>query len=79
VTVTLARRPGRLDFEIKDNGLGMEAGEPTEGIGLVSMRDRIGAVGGGLEIISSPGKDTSVRGWIPVASEPTAQNSRDTR
>ena len=36
-----------------------------DGLGLIGMRDRIGAVGGELEIISSPGRGTIVRGTVP--------------
>ena len=35
------------------------------GDGLIGMRDRVGAVRGELEIISSPGRGTTVRGTIP--------------
>jgi signal transduction histidine kinase len=35
------------------------------GIGITGMRDRIEAVGGQFEIVSTPGQGTSVRGTIP--------------
>jgi signal transduction histidine kinase len=34
-------------------------------MGLVSMQDRIGAVGGELEIVSSRGRGTTIRGTVP--------------
>jgi len=64
--VTLARTGGELVFEIRDDGCGFEPGANGDGIGLVSMRDRIGAVGGRLEIRSATGAGTSVRGTVPV-------------
>ena len=64
--VTLARARAELVFEVRDDGLGFEPGANGDGIGLVSMRDRIGAVGGRLEIRSAPGAGTSVRGTVPV-------------
>ena len=65
--VTLARARAELVFEVRDDGLGFEPGANGDGIGLVSMRDRIGAVGGRLEIRSARGAGTSVRGTVPVA------------
>jgi len=66
VTVTLARRSGAIEFGIVDDGIGMETQPSSDGAGLVSMRDRIGAVGGEVEILSSPHAGTRVRGTVPV-------------
>jgi hypothetical protein len=41
-----------------------------DGDGLIGIRDRAGAVGGELEIVSSPGRGTTVRGTIPEAVTP---------
>ena len=55
---------------------------PTQraGDGLIGMRDRIGAVGGTLDIVSSPGQGTTVRGTIPVdrdeLSDPATRPAR---
>jgi signal transduction histidine kinase len=38
------------------------------GNGLVNMRDRLAAVGGELDIHSTPGAGTTVVGTIPVDS-----------
>jgi signal transduction histidine kinase len=65
VTVDLGRRGGKIDFMIADDGVGMGARSAPDGVGLTSMRDRIGAVGGRLEITSRPGQGTHVRGAIP--------------
>jgi signal transduction histidine kinase len=65
VTITLGRARGRLEFAIADDGVGL-AGAPPDGQGLVGMRDRIGAVGGRLAIVSAPGAGTTVRGTIPL-------------
>ena len=43
----------------------MPDGARTDGVGLVSMQDRIGAAGGDLEILSSPGRGTTIRGTVP--------------
>jgi len=65
VAVILRRRTGCIEFAISDDGRGMDEGAPTDGVGLVSMQDRIGAVGGELEIASAPGHGTTVRGTVP--------------
>jgi signal transduction histidine kinase len=68
VTVTLGRDTGGIRFEIADDGVGMDASAAGDCLGLVSMRDRIGAVGGELEISSSPGRGTIVGGTVPDRS-----------
>jgi signal transduction histidine kinase len=63
VTVTLERRGDDLDVVVADDGSGFDVAEHGDGIGLVSMRDRIGAVGE-LEIASRPGRGTTVHAVI---------------
>jgi signal transduction histidine kinase len=70
VTLTLARPDGRIVFEVSDDGTGFEPSKPLAGFGLVSMHDRIAAVGGELSVDSSPGGGTTVLGSIPVGYEP---------
>ena len=65
VTVTLERRGNDIQFEVGDDGVGFDVGEKSDGIGLLSIRDRIGAAGGELEIVSSRGNGTRVRGAVP--------------
>ena len=65
VTVTLGRNGRGVHFSISDDGVGLDTQARRDGVGLVSMRDRIGAVGGELEIISAPGMGTTVRGTVP--------------
>jgi signal transduction histidine kinase len=66
MVVTLAREPGTLRFAFDDDGAGFDPSKGSGGIGLVSMRDRIGAVGGEVEVRSSSGSGTSIRGFVPV-------------
>ncbi len=54
VTVDLGRREGDIHFTIADDGVGMGTRSSADGVGLTSMRDRIGAVGGGSR--SPPGR-----------------------
>jgi signal transduction histidine kinase len=66
VTVVLRPGPRRgIGFEVTDDGTGMNTPPGSAGIGLISMRDRIGEVGGEPEVVSSPGAGTSVRGTVP--------------
>jgi signal transduction histidine kinase len=65
VTIALSRN-GDLRFEVRDNGPGFPPDEATTGAGLANMRDRMAAVGGRLDIRSSPGAGTAVVGTIPV-------------
>jgi signal transduction histidine kinase len=65
VTVALGRDERRIHFVIADDGIGMDTRKSADGVGLISMHDRIGAVAGELEIVSSPGRGTSIRGTVP--------------
>ena len=58
------RAPIRIDV---DDGVGMDPARRDAGDGLIGMRDRIGAVGGTLDINAAPGRGTIVRGTIPAA------------
>jgi signal transduction histidine kinase len=69
VTVFLTRDKSGVRFEVADDGVGMELPQHSDGIGMTSMRDRIGAVAGHLEIRSSPGQGTTVRGAVPDAGD----------
>ena len=67
ITITVAATDDALSFAVADNGAGFEAGgAATRGHGFVNMTDRLGAIGGALEIESSPGGGTRVGGRIPL-------------
>jgi signal transduction histidine kinase len=65
VTISLSRN-GDLRFVVRDDGQGFAVDAATMGNGLTNMRDRTAAVGGDLEVLSSPGAGTTVMGRIPV-------------
>jgi signal transduction histidine kinase len=65
VTVTLQRVGHDIVFEAVDDGPGFRPYEVSDTLGLTSMRDRVGAIGGELEIVSSPQTGTCVRGRVP--------------
>jgi signal transduction histidine kinase len=63
-----------LRFEVADNGVGFSDGVASRGAGLTNMSDRLGALGGSLQVESAPGAGTRVRGTVPVrASEERLQ------
>ncbi len=65
-TVSLSQSDGTLTFAVSDDGVGFDVGRDSNGTGLQGMTDRIDAIGGSLEIRSSPGEGTTVRGRVPV-------------
>ena len=70
LTISLQQQAGALEFEIADDGHGFDPQAQQAGYGLASMRDRIQAVGGELEIVSAPGHGSQVRGVVPVRGTP---------
>lgn len=62
IVVRLSSNNGSVSLEISDNGKGMEGKKALDqgGMGLASMRERAGRLGGSLEILSSPGEGTRV-------------------
>jgi Na+/proline symporter/two-component sensor histidine kinase len=71
-------RPGRIDItlldedglviEVSDDGTGFDpATVSSSGMGLVSMRERMRRIGGGLVIDSTPAGSTTVRAVLPSA------------
>lgn len=67
VTIDLDRDGDRVDLSVADDGVGFHPGGGSDGIGLITMRDRIGAVGGELEVVSEPGRGVTVHVTIPHA------------
>ena len=79
IAVTVGRDRDRVHFAISDDGVGFDHPERGDGDGLIGMRDRVGAVGGELEIASSPGRGTTVRGTIAEAATPRADDAVPSR
>jgi len=64
--VTIAGTDSGISFSVSDDGTGFDTARPRRGSGLVNMADRIAAMGGDLQVISSPGRGTTVRGSLPA-------------
>jgi signal transduction histidine kinase len=66
-TVQVWEADSALRFEVIDDGVGFATRRDAEnGAGLTNMNDRLGALGGFLEVESAPGAGTLVRGQVPV-------------
>jgi signal transduction histidine kinase len=86
-TIRLVRDDGTVRVEIADDGIGFDPVSARDGTGLRGMSDRLDAVGGRLEIRSSPGHGTTVVAAVsvgqddasgePADSEPIAASQAD--
>jgi two-component system NarL family sensor kinase len=67
-TLTLARRGKMLSVTVADAGAGFDPidAETGPGIGITSMRERIGILGGDLVVTGSVGKGTTITARLPV-------------
>ena len=69
VELWLRRGPGTATLEVVDDGTGFEvkrAEERRPGMGLFSMRERVGLVNGTLALVSAPGRGTRVVATVPL-------------
>lgn len=69
--VELEEMPGWLRLRIIDQGIGFDptAAESTQGLGLLSMEERLRSMGGELLVHSRPGGGTSIEASIPVTQK----------
>ena len=70
VELRLGRADGRLALEVRDNGVGFRPDDPelrSRRLGLTSMEERAGRIGGRLEIHSAPGQGTDIK--LEVAAD----------
>ena len=74
IQVYLARRDGRLEVEVSDDGRGFDVraimeGSSAKAIGLLGMQERVGGLGGEMTIESAPGEGVTVRARLPIEVE----------
>jgi signal transduction histidine kinase len=69
VSVQLQADAATLTFTVEDDGDGFDSATVKRGSGLTNMVDRVEALGGSLQIVSSPGNGTRVRGELPVHTQ----------
>lgn len=65
--VTLTYNYPKVILVMKDNGIGFDQEQKTDGIGLIGMRERVVSVKGQIEIRSPIGKGTTIRVELPIA------------
>jgi len=64
--VTVTEEPAALLFEVADDGAGFDSKAKGLGAGFTNMSDRVGAIGGTIDVWSEPGKGTKISGRIPL-------------
>jgi signal transduction histidine kinase len=68
-TVTIDVRDGDgLTLRVRDDGAGFDPATAPRGHGFTNMADRLGALGGSLDVASSLGGGTTVTGTVPAGS-----------
>ena len=67
VEISLDRSNGRLSFAVTDDGVGFDPASTSHGSGLQGIADRLDALGGTFEVVSTVGVGTAVNGSVPVA------------
>jgi two-component system sensor histidine kinase UhpB len=58
---------GALRIEVQDDGAGFDTAGASEGIGIIGMRERVAALGGRMDVLSTPGEGTLVAIVLPLA------------
>ena len=77
VHVSLVAAQDEVRIDVVDDGRGFDpsqvSGEPTlaGGYGLRALRERLGVLGGGLEIESAPGEGTAMSAHLPLSRRVT--------
>lgn len=69
VDVILTYNYPKVILMVKDDGVGFDISQRTDGIGLAGMQERTVSANGQIEIRSTLGKGTMVRVELPVSSE----------
>jgi len=65
-TVRLSNGTGGLRFEVSDDGRGFDPAATGYGTGLQGIADRLAALGGSLDVTSTPGAGTTITGRLPT-------------
>ena len=68
VTVRIGVDESEILLIVEDNGTGFDPDVDSAGMGLTTMQERVGAIGGQVRITSTPGQGTTVE--VAVAMKP---------
>jgi len=67
-SVRLYATADRLRLRIGDDGAGFQSPATAKGLGFASIRERLNAMNGDIEIHSAPGRGTTLEAWVPFRS-----------
>jgi signal transduction histidine kinase len=70
-TVTVRYGEGAVDIDVRDDGTVAAPAPNGRGNGLLGMRERVGLLGGSLQIEHQPGAGFLVRAHLPIHGRPT--------
>lgn len=59
---------GEVELLVADDGVGFEQTQARPGLGLLGMRERVAALGGGFALVTAPGAGTRIRITLPAAA-----------
>lgn len=74
-SVTLSKTAETYSMSVLDSGRGFEIETAPQGLGLISMRERLKPLRGSLSLTSSPGKGTRILVTIPRKDRPEKRGS----
>jgi NarL family two-component system sensor histidine kinase LiaS len=66
LAVSVTRRDGNVELAVRDNGGGFDPSVPHAGSGLQHIRDRVGELGGTMDIDSAPGRGAALTISVPA-------------
>ena len=75
VLVMLSREDGELSLRVRDDGVGFDARARAKGMGVPGMRERLYALGGTVDVESSPGAGTEVTARVRLSPDRGAERT----
>lgn len=70
-SVRLQAARDRIHLRIADDGTGFRQSSTAEGLGFASVRERLSAINGDVEVRSAPGRGTRLEAWVPFRVSPS--------
>ena len=67
LSVTLTRKGSSVVVIVEDDGKGFDVAGPSDGLGLLGMRERLALVGGTLRIETAADSGTTIAAEVPVS------------
>lgn len=69
--VTIRASESGIEIRVRDNGCGLRTSSAVHnGLGLISLSERVRLLGGSFAIRSAPGRGTRLQAWIPAWTTP---------